>query len=262
MKLFEFVAAVLVADFLSGFFHWLEDAYGREHWPVTGRWVTRPNILHHLDARYFTRHGWFHSSWLLLCLAALLVVIAAACGALTWHVWLAASLGANANQIHKWTHRTRAENGKLISMLQSLHLLQSPRHHAHHHTDPKNSHYCVITNFLNPLLDGLRFWTGLERVIQACTGIVRRPDPSLRAVERDPHLSARLASTLDPGASLPSSASSLHAETPAIEDWSGPQQPRCWTGCIAVPPSNLSGSSNSSPDSCSAGPWEIAKRRH
>ena len=30
------VICVLIADLLSGFFHWLEDAYGREHWPIHG----------------------------------------------------------------------------------------------------------------------------------------------------------------------------------------------------------------------------------
>ena len=35
------IACVFTADLLSGFLHWLEDAYGREHWPV--RW--RPDSL-------------------------------------------------------------------------------------------------------------------------------------------------------------------------------------------------------------------------
>src|SRR6185295_9793570 len=62
---FEILLTVLAADFVSGLVHWLEDAYGREHWPITGRLVTRPNILHHHDPRYFTRHNWLQSSWLL-----------------------------------------------------------------------------------------------------------------------------------------------------------------------------------------------------
>ena len=49
MVLIHVIACVLVADFLSGLFHWLEDAYGREHWPITGTLITPPNILHHHD---------------------------------------------------------------------------------------------------------------------------------------------------------------------------------------------------------------------
>jgi plasmanylethanolamine desaturase len=170
----EGVAVVLVADLVSGFFHWLEDAYGREDFPITGRLVTRPNILHHHQPRHFTRNSWWQSSWDLTCLCALIVIGAWLTGHLTWHVWLFASLGANANQIHKWAHRTPQENGWLITWLQRVQLLQTPRHHARHHSDPKNSHYCVLTDFLNPVLDGLRVWVFLERAIWKLFGVARR----------------------------------------------------------------------------------------
>jgi hypothetical protein len=49
MLIVEVIGAVLVADSLSGLFHWLEDAYGNEKWPIIGRLVTKPNILHHPD---------------------------------------------------------------------------------------------------------------------------------------------------------------------------------------------------------------------
>lgn len=174
-----FAACVLCADFASGFFHWLEDAYGREDFPVTGRLFTKPNILHHHNPRSFIRNGWWQSSWDLTCLAALVVVGAWLLGHLTWQVWLFAFLGANANQIHKWSHRTPQENGPLISFLHRCRLVQTPRHHACHHTDPKNSHYCVLTDFLNPILDGLHAWELLERVIARLFGISRRIDTSL-----------------------------------------------------------------------------------
>ncbi len=39
----------------------------------------------------------------------------------------------------------------------------------------KNSHYCVVTNFLNPLLEEVNFWRRLERTIEWVTG--RTPKP-------------------------------------------------------------------------------------
>ena len=179
MIVLELIATVLITDFVSGLFHWLEDAYGREEWPITGWLITKRNILHHHDPRYFTRHGWFHSSWLLLCIAGVIVLAAWLFGLLTWHVWLFAALGANANQIHKWAHRSPAENGLVISFLQRIRLLQTSRHHANHHTDPKNSHYCVITNLLNPVLDAIRFWEILEAILFAVFGVRRRMDASV-----------------------------------------------------------------------------------
>ena len=108
----------------------------------------------------------------------LVLAIAWLCGGLTWEVWLVVILGINANQIHKWAHRTRRENGLIIALLQHLRLIQTPRHHALHHTDPKNSHYCVLTNFLNPILDGLRLWEGLEWLAHVLLGVRRRTDTS------------------------------------------------------------------------------------
>lgn len=46
--------------------------------------------------------------------------------------------------------------------LQSVGVLQSPAHHARHHKDPFASHFCAGTNLLNPVLEAIGFWRGLE----------------------------------------------------------------------------------------------------
>jgi ubiquitin-conjugating enzyme E2 variant len=178
--LIQIAATVFGAEFAAGLVHWLEDAYIREDTPLVGRHIARPNIVHHHYPRYMTRHNWLETSWDLICLSALLVVVAWCCGFLTWHVWLFAVLAANANEVHKWEHRTRAQNGPVISFLQDIRLLQTSKHHARHHTDPKNSHYCTMTNVLNPVLDGIRFWAGLEWVLERSIGLKRREDTSVR----------------------------------------------------------------------------------
>lgn len=177
--LLEFFATLLAADFAAGFVHWLEDAYAREDTPVIGPLIARANIVHHHYPRYFTRLSWWESSWELLVLSAVAVLGAWSLGLLTWQVWLFAVLATNANQIHKWAHRTRKENGPVISFLQDIRLLQTPHHHAIHHTNPKNVHYCTTTNLLNPVLDGLHFWEGLEYLLEKTLGLRRRPDTSL-----------------------------------------------------------------------------------
>jgi ubiquitin-conjugating enzyme E2 variant len=176
----RFLRSLFAAEFAAGLVHWFEDAYVREDTPLIGRHVARPNIVHHHYPRYMTRHTWWQSSWDLALLSAILVLVAWAFGRLTWPVWVFAIVATNANQIHKWAHRTRAENGPLISFFQNLGILQSTHHHALHHTDPKNSHYCTVTNLLNPILDGIRFWDGLEFALARTTGLQRRPDTSVR----------------------------------------------------------------------------------
>lgn len=171
---------ILAAELVAGLVHWFEDAYIRDNTPLVGRFIGRPNTVHHHFPRHMTRHGWWRSSWDLVLLAAIPVLLAWGCHCLTWQVWLFAILSANANEFHKWSHRTRKENGRVISFLQDAYVLQTARHHARHHTDPKNSHYCTITNFLNPVLDGIRFWDGLERLLAKTIGFKRQPDTSVR----------------------------------------------------------------------------------
>jgi plasmanylethanolamine desaturase len=178
--LVKIMATVLAADFVAGLIHWLEDAYVREDTPLIGKRIARPNIVHHHYPRYMVRHSWWQTSWDLMLVSAALVMVAWFAGLLTWEVWLFAILSANANELHKWEHRTRKENGWLISFLQDIRLLQTAKHHARHHTDPKESHYCTITNFLNPVLDGAHFWDGLEWLLARTIGLVRREDTSIR----------------------------------------------------------------------------------
>ena len=177
--LLQIAFTVLTADFVAGAIHWAEDSYIREDTPVLGKLVAKPNIVHHHYPRYFTRLNWWQSSWDLVILSGALVLGAWALGCLTWRVWLFAILSVNANEIHKWEHRTRKENGRIISFLQDIRLLQTPQHHAIHHTDPKSTHYCTITNVLNPFLEGIHFWQAMETVILYATGIQRREDTSV-----------------------------------------------------------------------------------
>ena len=173
------LACVLIADFLSGLFHWIEDTFFDLETPVIGRWVVRHNIVHHHDPRAFVAKSWYRSARSTMFLSAAGLTLAAAAGYFNWMTLLVALLCANANEIHKWSHRTRRENGPLIVALQRLRILQTPAHHAAHHRNGKDTHYCVIINFMNPVLDALDFWRGLEWLLCRCLGLRKRPDASL-----------------------------------------------------------------------------------
>ena len=175
----QIVLIVMLADFAAGVVHWIEDAYVREDTPLIGSFIGKANVIHHHLPRYMTRNNWWQSSWDLLCLSALMVAGAWALGVLTWQVWLFAAISTNANEVHKWSHQTRKENGRIISFLQDAHVFQTPHHHAVHHTNPKNVRYCPITNLVNPILDGIRFWDGVEWVLTRTISLHRRPDTSL-----------------------------------------------------------------------------------
>ena len=50
-----------------------------------------------------------------------------------------------------------------MGVLQEIGLLQSPVHHAGHHRPPSDRRYCVLTDWLNPVLDAVGIWALLER---------------------------------------------------------------------------------------------------
>ncbi len=56
------IRTVFAAEFVSGFVHWVEDAYIREDTPVVGRSLARPNIAHHHYPRHMTKNSWWQSS--------------------------------------------------------------------------------------------------------------------------------------------------------------------------------------------------------
>lgn len=174
--IFECVLTLFAIDFVSGFVHWAEDTFGTEQTPVYGKWIVVPNNIHHEQSAAFTQKNWWQSSWDLALCSALITLAAWWGGWLSWHVWLFCALGANANQLHKYTHVPRAKIPLLIRWLQDLRVFQSAKDHALHHSGKKNTAYCVITPYLNMLLDKIGFWRGLEKIIVPLTGAPRRED--------------------------------------------------------------------------------------
>ena len=176
--MFDILLVVLAVDFGSGLLHWLEDSYGHAKYPLTGKWVTQPNDLHHIDPMAFTTNTWSHSAAVLLIIGAFIVAIAWASGLLSWQLLLFLAIGVNANQIHKWNHLPSNKRPLIVVWMQAARILQSPKHHARHHQGTKDSHYCVITNAINPVLDSIGFWRGLEHLILKLFGVKKRPEPS------------------------------------------------------------------------------------
>ena len=175
-RVLEGIAVLALVDFVSGLIHWVEDTFWTEKTPVLGRWVVAPNVLHHHSPSAFVEKSWLESSWDLLLLGLGVLAVAWVSDCLTWQVWLFVVVGANANQIHKWTHLPARRLPWAVRALQRLRLLQSAAHHAAHHRGAKNTAYCVITPWVNPVLDRLGVWRGLERLVVRRGAAPRRMD--------------------------------------------------------------------------------------
>lgn len=165
LVILKVVGVIMLADFLTGLVHWMEDSYWSPETPILGKWIVVPNLAHHKNGQDFLKKSWLESSWDLLITGTIIIGIAYWAHCLTWEIWLFAAIVVNANQIHKWAHITRYENKpKIIGFLQRCYILQRTEHHGRHHRKPNNTHYCTVTNCLNPVLDTFQFWRGLERL--------------------------------------------------------------------------------------------------
>ncbi len=177
----------ILADFTSGFVHWMADTWGSVDMPVLGKALLRPFREHHVDPKAMTRHDYVETNG-----ANCLISLPWAVGALLipWDVpgWEAAGVFASGaigsmiffvmmtNQIHKWSHFEPHELAAPVRWAQKLHLILPPAHHDIHHTAPFDRYYCITTGWLNWPLTKLHFFKGLERLVTAVTGFIPRKD--------------------------------------------------------------------------------------
>lgn len=156
---------VLGADLLTGIVHWWEDAYGNPKWWILGNCIVKPNIEHHKSPRKFLSHTLFQRIRLSVLVAVVLVSVLVWCGVFRWEYAALLGYASLGNEIHAITHRSDKENGKWIVGLQKLGLIQSRRMHGFHHQSPYNINYCMLTNYLNPLLNRIKCWDIAEGLL-------------------------------------------------------------------------------------------------
>lgn len=182
------LAAALLAgwaalDFLSGLTHWAFDTWGSVRTPFLGRSFIRPFREHHRDPEAMTRHDFVETNGA-SCLAAMPVLAAAAVmpvepGAqATLHAFMTCAALATpvANQCHKWAHMRREDVPAAVRLLQRWRIALSPEAHRGHHARPFDTSYCTASGWWNILLDSLKFFRILERLIRGLARAKPRED--------------------------------------------------------------------------------------
>lgn len=165
MTVATIISAWLIADFVAGVFHWIEDRYLRVDWPIIGEHIAKPNELHHVHPQAFLAGNYWIRNWTTIVPAMLGFFFAWLFGAPFWLLLVFVFL-TQANEIHAFGHM-QGKVPRWVSVLQETGILQSARHHALHHKSPNRVRYCVMSNLLNPILDAIGFWSALERVLLA-----------------------------------------------------------------------------------------------
>ena len=161
---FEVLGLYLLLDFLTGVVHFWMDRYGREDMPLVGKAIIEINTWHHeTPRRMITRSYWYlcKSGW--VGVSAMWIGVYLVTETVSWQWWFVGILGANANIVHQWAHKFPNEKPAFVNWLQKIGVIQRPHDHAQHHTKPETRSYCTYTPWLNPMLDRIGFWFGIER---------------------------------------------------------------------------------------------------
>jgi len=175
------LAGLLLADFASGVIHWIIDRYIPGSAPLVGTHFVRFIHEHHERPHAMFRLSWFVNNAGFFTLVGSLLALCWALSLLNPVTISAFIFGALANQIHAWAHRRPRRLAGIVRPLQRMGIFQSPRHHGVHHGASPTEHYCLITDWVNPVVDRLHLWRRAEAGL-SCLGLhpkaYARPNPN------------------------------------------------------------------------------------
>ena len=181
--LISLVAAMIIADVLSGLVHWGADTWGTVETPLLGGSLIRSFREHHVNPKSITHHDFIeangNSCLVLVPVVALALVVPISPGA-PWGLFVATFLGilcfflAATNEIHKRAHQDTPP--PLFRALQRLRVILPATIHDIHHQSPFARYYCITTGWMNAPLTAIRFFATLESLIARTTGAVPRQD--------------------------------------------------------------------------------------
>jgi ubiquitin-conjugating enzyme E2 variant len=171
------LTAYIACDALSGVVHWAGDTLGNERVWFVGPNFIRPFREHHFDQKAITRHDFVETNGnncilisaplglsFLLSPSGLLSPSSESFGFFTaTFVAFMAMFTVATNQFHKWAHADHPP--AMARLLQRWGLILSPQHHEIHHAIPHDKQYCITIGWMNPILNGLRFFRAAEWLI-------------------------------------------------------------------------------------------------
>ncbi|MEK9156871.1 MAG: fatty acid desaturase CarF family protein [Patescibacteria group bacterium] len=175
IAIFAGLLGYVLADFVSGFVHFLGDTFGSERTFLIGKTFIYPFREHHTDQLAITRHNFFvtNKNNCLVSLPAMLLMhmylftYAQTSFAFAFIFatlfFLVLSIFAT-NQIHKWAHMKKPP--RFVRLLQKMHLILNPKHHAVHHAAPHTKYFCITTGWLNPIIEKLYLFKGMRKVFK------------------------------------------------------------------------------------------------
>lgn len=160
------------ADIGSGVYHWSMDNYGDKDTPIFGTQIEAFQGHHELPWTITYRQ--FSNNIYKICQASAPFSLA---GLLLLDnsfaiLWMATAITfINMSQeLHKWSHQGPSQTAEWINALQDKGIIITRKSHLAHHRPPFDGNYCIVSGHMNPLLDNIGFFRGLENIVYKATG--------------------------------------------------------------------------------------------
>lgn len=164
--LLKIVLLFFLADFTTGIYHFLVDTYG----VLNGKYLVKsinPLLHDHINPNYITQQIYWQINGGMYRFSILIFTVSLFFG-FYWELLLFILFCSNGNMIHKWAHQNSSEIPKIIKKLQWLTIIQTQAHHLKHHSNQFHENYCMMSNYLNPLLHSIYFWELIKFLFKIC----------------------------------------------------------------------------------------------
>jgi len=172
----QIIFGFLLADFITAIFHWFEDTYLDYDCKLPFfSDIAKHNEMHHYFPRSIIAYSIYENIDTTIPFAIILVVII--------YVFFRKQLfmypfffgsfilfSVFSNVFHKFSHMRDCELPIVVKYLQRIGIICSHKEHSIHHSKNNNQKYCVMSGYLNYILDNLGFWRGLEWLVKKITG--------------------------------------------------------------------------------------------
>jgi hypothetical protein len=181
------LCAWLLADFLSGVAHWAQDRVLAESKSKFWNQVIADNVLHHTNPAAMLEFSILENIRISVTATWPLALGLYLIGAPTV-IWLAIFFVSFGNGVHWFSHQRKVN--WFIKGLQKIGIFASFDHHKSHHAIKGRlidrgsavEKYCVMTDWVNPILDAIRFFRILEALLALRS---QKPSPAI-AEEQSP----------------------------------------------------------------------------
>lgn len=171
--LLEFIFAWLLADFIVGFVHFYEDkCLNEKSANKIVQSILADNDLHHTKPMAMTKLSAWKNLNTSLYIGIPIVLLSLFMDIPI--ISMAMFIACFGNLFHKWSHTHSKKTNIVIKAMMFIGMLQTREQHNRHHFDEngiiirKNAKtdFCVMTPYLNPILDKLKFWKLMEKLLK------------------------------------------------------------------------------------------------